>query len=186
MLKKLALTTALVVTLGMAPAYADMHEDGHEKDSHYMEEKAELGTVVDVAAGNEDFSTLVAAVQAAGLAETLATAEKVTVFAPTNEAFAKLPEGTVEDLLKPDNKDQLTSILTYHVLGQKIKSKNIPAGETTLPTLQGQTVTISNTDAGVSINGANVTAADIKASNGIIHVIDTVILPPEEKAAAEE
>jgi len=132
--------------------------------------------IVDTAAANEDFSTLVAAVQAAGLVETLKGDGPFTVFAPTNAAFAKLPDGTVENLLKPENKDQLVAVLTYHVLPGKVMSGDI-AGKTLSPaTVQGSTVDIDATS-GVKIDGANVTAADIETSNGVIHVIDTVILP---------
>ena len=132
--------------------------------------------IVDVAASNEDFSTLVAAIKAAGLVETLKGEGPFTVLAPTNAAFAKLPEGTVENLLKPENKDQLTAILTYHV----IAGNNPASAVVTLdsaPTVNGQNVTISVDGDTVSINNATVTATDIEASNGVIHVIDTVLLP---------
>ena len=132
--------------------------------------------IVDVAASNDDFSTLVAAVKAAGLVETLKGEGPFTVLAPTNAAFAKLPAGTVENLLKPENKDQLTAILTYHV----IPGNNPASAVVTLdsaPTVNGQSVTISVDGDTVSINDATVTATDIAASNGVIHVIDTVLLP---------
>jgi len=132
--------------------------------------------IVDVAASNEDFSTLVAAVKAAGLVETLKGEGPFTVLAPTNAAFAKLPEGTVENLLKPENKDQLTAILTYHV----IPGNNMASTVVTLdsaPTVNGQNVSISVNDGTVTINNATVTATDIEASNGVIHVIDTVLIP---------
>ncbi|MGK8234560.1 fasciclin domain-containing protein [Roseovarius sp. MS2] len=131
--------------------------------------------IVDIAAGNESFSTLVAAVQAAGLVDTLKGEGPFTVFAPTNEAFAALPAGTVEDLLKPENKDQLTAILTYHVVPGKVMSGDLSDGMTAT-TVQGTDVTIGTTD-GVTVAGAKVVQADIEASNGVIHVIDTVILP---------
>ena len=132
--------------------------------------------IVDVAASNDDFSTLVAAVKAADLVDTLKSEGPFTVLAPTNAAFAKLPEGTVENLLKPENKDQLTAILTYHV----IAGNNPASAVVTLdsaPTVNGQSVTISVDGDTVSINDATVTATDIEASNGVIHVIDTVLLP---------
>ncbi len=132
--------------------------------------------IVDVAASNEDFSTLVAAVKAADLVDTLKSEGPFTVLAPTNAAFAKLPEGTVENLLKPENKDQLTAILTYHV----IAGNNPASAVVTLdsaPTVNGQSVTISVDGDTVSINDATVTATDIEASNGVIHVIDTVLIP---------
>ncbi len=132
--------------------------------------------IVDTAVGAGSFTTLVAAVQAAGLVDTLKGDGPFTVFAPTDAAFAALPEGTVENLLKPENKDQLVAVLTYHVLAGKVMSGDI-AGQTLSPaTVQGSTVDIDATS-GVTIDGANVTTADIEASNGVIHVIDAVILP---------
>lgn len=132
--------------------------------------------IVDTAAANENFSTLVAAVKAAGLAETLKGDGRFTVFAPTNAAFAKLPAGTVENLLKPENKEQLVAVLTYHVLPGKVTAADIAGKKLSPKTVQGSTVDIDATS-GVKINGASVTTADIETSNGVIHVIDTVILP---------
>lgn len=152
----LALTAA---TLIAGPVFADAHNK----------------TIVDIAAGDENFSTLVAAVQAAGLVDTLKGDGPFTVFAPTNDAFAALPAGTVENLLKPENKDQLTAILTYHVVPGKVMSGDLSNGMTAT-TVQGSDVTIM-TEGGVTVQGANVTTADIEASNGVIHVIDAVILP---------
>jgi uncharacterized surface protein with fasciclin (FAS1) repeats len=117
----------------------------------------------------------VAAVEAAGLVETLKGEGPFTVFAPTDEAFAALPEGTVEDLLKPENKDKLAAILTYHVVPGKVMSGDL-TNEMMAATVQGGEVTIM-TEGGVMVNDANVTTADIEASNGVIHVIDKVILP---------
>ena len=135
-------------------------------------------TVVEIAAGNKDFSTLVAAVQAAGLVETLSGKGPFTVFAPTNEAFAKLPKGTVEELLKPENKAKLTSILTYHVVAGKVMAADaIKLDGKTAKTVNGQEIAIQVVDGKVKINDATVTAADIVGSNGVIHVIDTVLLP---------
>ena len=136
---------------------------------------ADSKDIVDIAAGNDDFSTLVAAVTAAGLVETLKGDGPFTVFAPTNEAFAKLPEGTVETLLKPENKDQLVAILTYHVVPAKVMAKDVAAGE--VPTVNGEEATITVTDGKVMIENANVTATDIVGTNGVIHVIDAVIMP---------
>ena len=133
--------------------------------------------IVDIAAGNEDFSTLVAAVSAAGLVETLKGDGPFTVFAPTNAAFAALPAGTVESLLKPENKDQLVSILTYHVVPGAVTSDQLAGQRLSVATVQGDTVHIDATGGGVKVDGANVTAADIIATNGVIHVIDAVILP---------
>ena len=132
--------------------------------------------VVDIAAGNEDFSTLVAAVTAAGLVETLSGDGPFTIFAPTNEAFAKLPAGTVEDLLKPENKAKLAAILTYHVVPGKVMAADV-AGLSKATTVQGGDVSIKSKRDTVTINGAKVTVTDIVGSNGVIHVIDTVILP---------
>lgn len=131
--------------------------------------------IVDTAIGAGSFGTLVAAVQAAGLVDTLKGDGPFTVFAPTDEAFAALPEGTVESLLKPENKDQLVAVLTYHVVADKVMSTDLSNGMTA-PTVQGSDVTIM-TDGGVTVDGAKVVAADVEATNGVIHVIDTVILP---------
>ena len=132
--------------------------------------------IVAIASGNDDFSTLVAAVSAAGLVETLQGPGPFTVFAPTNDAFAALPAGTVEGLLQPENQDQLVSILTYHVVPGNVTSDQLAGQQLNVATVQGQTVSIDGTS-GVTVNGANVVAADIAASNGVIHVIDTVLLP---------
>jgi uncharacterized surface protein with fasciclin (FAS1) repeats len=130
--------------------------------------------IVDVAAGNKDFSTLVAAIKAAGLVDTLKGDGPFTVFAPTNEAFAKLPKGTVESLLKPENKAKLVKILTYHVVSGKVMAKDVKAGK--VKTVEGSKMTIS-TEGGVMVDKAKVTATDITAKNGVIHVIDSVIMP---------
>lgn len=132
--------------------------------------------IVDTAASNEQFSTLVAAVKAAGLVDTLKGEGPFTVFAPTDAAFAKLPEGTVESLLKPENKDQLVAVLTYHVIPGKVMSGDIAGKTMSVATVEGSNVDI-NATSGVMVDGATVTAADIEADNGVIHVIDTVILP---------
>jgi uncharacterized surface protein with fasciclin (FAS1) repeats len=152
----LALTAATALA---APAYAG----SHAKD------------IVDTAVGAGTFTTLVAAVEAAGLVETLKGEGPFTVFAPTDEAFAALPAGTVEDLLKPENKDKLVAILTYHVVPGKVMSGDLTNGMAAA-TVQGGEVTIM-TEGGVKVNDANVVTADIEASNGVIHVIDAVILP---------
>jgi len=132
--------------------------------------------IVDIASSNDDFSTLVAAVSAAGLVETLQGDGPFTVFAPTNAAFAKLPPGTVENLLKPENKDQLIAILTYHVAPGSYPASALAGKRGDIPSVQGGRLHINGTN-GVKVNGATVTSADIIASNGIIHVIDTVLLP---------
>ncbi|MEM7146561.1 MAG: fasciclin domain-containing protein [Verrucomicrobiota bacterium] len=132
--------------------------------------------IVDTAAGADDFKTLVAAVTAAELVETLKGDGPFTVFAPTNEAFAKLPDGTLETLLKPENKDKLIAILTYHVVPGKVMAADVAAGE--VATVNGAKATIS-VDDGVKIDQANVVQTDIETSNGVIHVIDAVILPED-------
>lgn len=132
--------------------------------------------IVDTAVGAGSFTTLVAAVQAAGLVDTLKGEGPFTVFAPTDEAFAALPAGTVESLLLPENKDQLISILTYHVIPGKVMSGDIAGKQMEVTTVQGSMANIDATS-GVMIDGANVVTADIEASNGVIHVIDAVILP---------
>lgn len=144
------------------------------------EEPAALGTIVEIAAGNPDFSTLVAAVQAAGLAETLSGPGPFTVFAPTNAAFAALPAGTVESLLLPENKDRLTKILTYHVVAGKVMAADLPAAEAGIatPTVAGLDLSVRvEADGTAKANEATITTADIEASNGVIHVIDTVLVP---------
>lgn len=136
--------------------------------------------IVDTAVAAGNFKTLVAAVQAAGLVDSLKAEGPLTVFAPTDDAFARLPEGTVEDLLKPENRDKLIAILSYHVVsGEILLSSRSPK------TLQGQSLTIK-TPGSFEVNGANVIASDIAASNGVIHVIDKVLLPAEEKLTPEE
>ncbi|MEM1154729.1 MAG: fasciclin domain-containing protein [Pseudomonadota bacterium] len=133
-------------------------------------------TIVEIAAGNSDFSTLVAAVQAAELVDALSAEGPFTVFAPTNEAFAALPEGTVDMLLLPENKDKLVEILTYHVVPGKVMAAEV-VEMTEATTLEGDTIAIAVTDEGVTVDGANVIATDIVGSNGVIHVIDAVIMP---------
>ena len=134
------------------------------------------GTIVDVASSAGSFNTLVAAVGAAGLADTLSSPGPFTVFAPTDDAFAALPAGTVENLLKPENKDELVKILTYHVVAGRVPASSLLGQHLRAETVQGGTVRINGSD-GVKVNNATVTTPDIEASNGIIHVIDTVLLP---------
>ena len=141
----------------------------------------EAGTIVDVAAGNPDFETLVAAVTAADLVETLSGDGPFTVFAPTDDAFDALPDGLLDALLLPENKDALTSILTYHVVSGEVMAADVTAGD--VATVEGSTIAIT-TDGGVMVNDANVVTTDVDASNGVIHVIDKVIVPPTVDAAA--
>lgn len=136
---------------------------------------AQAQDIVDVAAKNGSFTTLVKAVQAAGLVDTLKGKGPFTVFAPTDAAFAKLPAGTVEDLLKPENKQKLVSVLTYHVVPGKVMAKDVKSGPA--KTVQGSNVTLKADGGKVMVDNATVTTADVAASNGVIHVIDTVILP---------
>lgn len=136
----------------------------------------QLHDIVDTAVAAGSFSTLVAAVTAADLVETLKGEGPFTVFAPNDAAFAALPAGTVEDLVKPENKDKLTAILTLHVLAGAVHAADI-AGSTSSPeTVNGETIAVDGTD-GVTVNGAKVIAADIACTNGVIHVIDAVLLP---------
>ena len=137
---------------------------------------AKAADIVDTAVSAGQFNTLVAAVEAAGLVETLKGEGPFTVFAPTDEAFAKLPAGTVEDLLKPENKEQLVAVLTYHVVPGKIMSGDIAGKTANVETVQGGKLAVDATD-GVKVDEAKVVSADIEASNGVIHVIDTVVLP---------
>jgi uncharacterized surface protein with fasciclin (FAS1) repeats len=154
----LALTTAAAFTSASFAFFGD-----HPKD------------IVDTAVDAGSFTTLVAAVQAAGLVDTLKSEGPFTVFAPTDEAFAALPEGTVESWLEPENRDQLVAILTYHVVPGRIMSGDL-SNNLMATTVQGGKVTIM-IEGGVTVNGANVIAADIETSNGVIHVIDSVIFP---------
>ncbi len=132
--------------------------------------------IVEIAASNGSFKTLVAAVQAAGLVEALKSDGPLTVFAPTDEAFSKLPAGTVESLLKPENKDKLTAILTYHVVPGRVTAEQV-VHLNSAKTLNGHLLKISSEDGKVMIDNARVVATDIMARNGVIHVIDTVVLP---------
>ena len=140
--------------------------------------------IVDVAVGAGVFNTLVAAVQAADLVDALKGEGPLTVFAPTDEAFAALPEGTVESLLLPENKELLTSILLYHVVAGAVMAADVVELDSAA-TLNGASVSISVSDSGVMINNANVVQADVAASNGVIHIIDAVLLPPPPETSVE-
>jgi uncharacterized surface protein with fasciclin (FAS1) repeats len=141
-----------------------MHIFSHSKD------------IVDTAVADDDFNTLVAAIQAAGLVETLKGEGPFTVFAPTDEAFAKLPKGTLDSLLKPENKQKLASILTYHVVSGKVMAADV-VKLTEAKTVNGQSLTINVKDGTVMVDSAKVIKTDIECSNGVIHVIDAVLLP---------
>ncbi|EMD77307.1 TPA: fasciclin domain-containing protein [Vibrio diabolicus] len=160
----LVITATLMATLSfMLPVKA--HEHGMMK-----------ADIVDVATENGSFNTLVAAVKAADLVDTLKGEGPFTVFAPTDDAFAKLPDGTIDMLLMPENKDKLVSILTYHVVPGKVMAADVVKLDKTT-TVQGQDVMIKTMGDKVMVNDANVMATDVKAKNGVIHVIDTVIMP---------
>ena len=165
--KKTALCAAVAATFGTAAMSAD---------------------IIDIASGDERFSTLVAAVSAAGLVETLQGEGPFTVYAPVNDAFAALSAGTVETLLKPENKGQLTNVLLYHVDDRKLMAENIPNGSNYFkPVLASERLCISKSSQGVSIadgtgTEANVIIANIQADNGVIHVIDKVLLPGQRPA----
>lgn len=161
--RALGLGATAIALAFTSPAIADHH--GMKAD------------IVDTAVAAGSFNTLVAAVQAAELVDVLKGKGPFTVFAPTDAAFAKLPAGTVENLLKPENKAQLAAILTYHVVAGKVMSKDLLGKKLDAATVQGSTVSIDATGDSVRVDGATVVTADIMAKNGVIHVIDAVILP---------
>ncbi len=160
--RKLTITALALSALALSPVQA-------------AEKCAASGDLVAVASGAGSFNTLVAAVKAAGLVETLQGKGPFTIFAPTDEAFAKLPTGTVENLLKPENKDQLIAILTYHVVAGKVMAADVKTMQA--KTVNGKELSIKVADGKVTVDSANVTKTDVAASNGVIHVIDTVVLP---------
>lgn len=184
-----ALASALALAAcGDAVDNSETAETAEVTSADATEAATDVGTIVDVAAGNEDFSTLVTAVTAADLAETLSGEGPFTVFAPTNAAFAKLPEGTLEELTKPESKATLVGILTYHVVAGETSAEAlgeaIAAGEGSaeLTTVNGSKLTASVDGEAVILtdaagNTSTITATDIEASNGVVHVIDTVVMP---------
>lgn len=159
-------TIAAVAALGVSLGAASAEHHGHMKKD-----------IVDTAVAAGQFTTLAAALEAAGLVATLKGDGPYTVFAPTDAAFGKLPAGTVESLLKPENKEKLTAILTYHVVSGSVTAADVVKLDEAA-TVNGATIAIAVEGEAVKINDATVTAADIKASNGVIHVIDSVLLPP--------
>lgn len=166
-----------------APAAAEETAPAEAMDSEApsaeMEDSSDAsaeGTIVEVASANDSFKTLVAAIDAADLAETLSGEGPFTVFAPTEEAFAALPPGTVDTLLKPENKETLIKILTYHVVPAKAVSTDLESGD--VNTVAGDSVKVTVESGAVTVNNANVVQADVMGSNGVIHVIDKVLLPP--------
>ena len=166
MKKLIALMVGVAIATPLVLQSTPSHAMYHKKPKDIVETAVSAGS----------FKTLVAAVKAAGLASTLKGKGPFTVFAPTDAAFAKLPSGTVESLLKPENKTKLQAILTYHVLKGKVMSKSLSGKKLEVATVQGSKVSIDATS-GVKVDNATVTKADIVVSNGVIHVIDTVILP---------
>jgi uncharacterized surface protein with fasciclin (FAS1) repeats len=172
-LMKKVLALALVASISLVACGSDASTE-EVVETTVMEEVA-ANDIVAVASSTEGFSTLVAALTAAGLVETLQGEGPFTVFAPNDEAFAALPEGLLEKLLLPENIGVLTSILTYHVVAGKVLSTDVTAGDA--PTVEGSTLTLAVMD-GVQVNDATVIAADVEASNGVIHVINKVLVPP--------
>ncbi len=164
-MKRNALAILSLAALFVAPMFAQAEETATNQKN-----------IVETAVSAGSFNTLVAAVKAAGLVDALTGEGPLTVLAPTDEAFAKLPKGTVEDLLKPENKDKLVSILTYHVIKGKVPAATVVTLDSA-DTLQGSKVMIKTEAGGVMINKAKVVKTDIMCSNGIIHVIDTVLMP---------
>jgi uncharacterized surface protein with fasciclin (FAS1) repeats len=170
----LVAVSALFLT-GCAAAAEEPDTQPSATEEMTQETPATMGDIVAVASETSDFSTLVAAVTAADLVTTLQGTGPFTVFAPTNEAFAALPAGVLDALLKPENVGVLTQILTYHVVSGAVLAADVVAGDVT--TVEGQSLVLA-TDAGVTVNGVPVATADVMASNGVIHVIGTVLLPP--------
>jgi transforming growth factor-beta-induced protein len=169
----------LSMMIGMTAAQANACPNAAGKtrlNSAIAAKPAQAGTIVDIAAGNPNFSTLVTAVKAAGLAETLSSKGPFTVFAPTNEAFAALPKGTLETLLKPENRKLLQKVLTYHVVSGDLMAKDLRSGK--VATVEGNSVAVQVDKHGVKVNSSNVIKADVDAKNGVIHAIDKVLLPP--------
>ncbi len=159
--------TMIAAAAALAASFGAANADHHGKAKK---------DIVDTAVAAGEFTTLAAALEAAGLVETLKGEGPFTVFAPTDAAFEKLPAGAVENLLKPENKDQLIAVLTYHVVPGKVMSADIAGQTLEVATVEGSTISVDATD-GVKVDEATVTKADIKASNGVIHVIDTVVMP---------
>jgi uncharacterized surface protein with fasciclin (FAS1) repeats len=196
---KMFAAAAIATTLSAAPAFAQCNKtsgDAAARASGYQTmayhgggdttpmtvSKRGRGDIIDVAVGAGSFNTLAAALTAAGLVDTLKGQGPFTVFAPTDAAFAKLPAGTVENLLKPENRAQLVSILTYHVVPGDIRAGQLLGRVTPATTVQGARVSVNGQGGRVRVNGVNVVSADVLASNGVIHVIDTVLMPPAPRA----
>ena len=174
-------TSALIAAALAAALTLSACSSDSETASETMTEETSVGTIVDVASADASFSTLVAAVTAADLVETLSGTGPFTVFAPTDAAFAALPPGVLDALLLPENKALLAQILTYHVVSGMVMAADVTDGD--VATVEGQTIKLSTAD-GVTVNGATVVVADVEASNGVIHAIDAGILPPGVDVAA--
>ncbi|WP_427916955.1 fasciclin domain-containing protein [Vibrio amylolyticus] len=170
------LTAFVFVLMSFSLVACSSNKEATHSDNMMTKDSMMKKDIVDVAVENGSFNTLVAAVKAAGLVDTLKSDGPFTVFAPTDEAFAKLPAGTVETLLKPENKDQLIDILTYHVVSGKVMASDV-VKLNSATTVEGKDVAIEVKGSNVMINNATVIAADVPASNGVIHVIDSVLLP---------
>ena len=202
-MKKLILGTAAVVALGLTPAFAEDHghaateatpavkaeataETAVEVEAPAATEAVEAKTIADLAVADAELSTLVSALTAAELTESLKGAGPFTVFAPTNEAFKKLDPAVLADLLKPENKEKLAAILKYHVVPGKIAAADAKGAAVDLTTLNGAVVKVDGKGEVVKVGEATVTKTDIIASNGVIHEIDTVIMPPAKDAPKTE
>jgi uncharacterized surface protein with fasciclin (FAS1) repeats len=196
---KMFAAAAIVTALSAAPAFAQCNKsnaDAASRASDYQTmayhgggdarivavSTSAPGDIIDVAVGAGSFNTLAAALTAAGLVDTLKGPGPFTVFAPTDAAFAKLPAGTVENLLKPENRAQLVRILTYHVVPGDIRAGQLLGKVTPATTVQGAQVSVNGQGGRVRVNGVNVVSADVLASNGVIHVIDSVLMPPALRA----
>lgn len=175
--KTVSIAIATTTLLISAPSFAQTNPPA--KHTTPVTSTQTVGTIVEIASANSSLKTLVTAIKAAGLVETLSGQGPFTVFAPTNTAFKALPKGTLEKLLKPENKATLVKILTYHVVPGSVTSKTIKAGG--VKTVEGASVNIQVKKGRVTIDKAKVTKTDIKASNGVIHLIDKVLLPPDVK-----
>lgn len=171
LVKTLALSIIAFCFLAATPLSTESGETVHNHNN-----------IVSIASGADNLSTLVTAVQAAGLVETLQSEGPFTVFAPTNEAFAALPDGTLESLLLEENRDKLVQILTYHVVPGKVMSTDLEDGMMA-ETVEGSSITVDLSN-GVAIDNANVVTADIEADNGVVHIIDSVIMPSDDSSAS--
>lgn len=174
------LAVFLIFAVAACESEPDVDEDDMEDMAEEtMEDDAMMGnSIVDVAMADDRFSTLVTALQTAGLVETLKGTGPFTVFAPTNDAFAKLPAGTLEDLMKPENREKLSSILLYHVSSGSKMAEDV-MGMAMIPTAQGSDLDVTESDGATMVGGANIVQTNVQADNGVIHAIDTVLMPED-------